>query len=322
MRTSWREHKTSWIASSTRTTVTWAPSWCDHLRDLLHVEDGVGASGLLRPHRRHRARGGAQGQHWRSDLDAAVHGAVACPDRAQPAGADREAFARLPRQVEVPLAAVVAVQRLDIHASHGARNDGIRATLPSRLIASVPAVRAKNEPCRSSQGLLRTKASSTGSPASAWLAAQRAAMSPPVEWPLTMTRSMAVARAGYGRALRRARRSTQRGRGRSSASGEGAGTARTCAGRERRSRSQDRRRSRPSPSGRSSRRTRGRAGPRHGRQPSSAARLTRVATTPPSESSGSSIVSWVYGAPSRSVSVTSPVCPIADACQPGGGPAV
>ena len=163
-RTSLREQSTSWIASVDPDHRDVTAELVRPLGDLLDVEHGVAAGRLLGPRLRHRADGRAQREHGGADVDAAVHRAVSDPDRAQPAGADREALrgfharskSHSPRRSRCKVSAYTPV------TVRGTTAYGRR--WPSWLIASVPAVRRKNEPCRSSHGLLSTNASATGRP--------------------------------------------------------------------------------------------------------------------------------------------------------------
>ena len=163
----------------------------------------------------------------------------------------------------------------------------------SRVTTGVSAWRTSAGPCRSNHGALSTipRASTRRvvRPQRHGQAAGRVAAEHDVR--------VAARRSAPTR--RPARGSSRAGRRCSSGSGGAAASGRTCAGRGRRSRSPARSTTRRTPSGRSSRRSRGRAAPpRVVRRP--AGRRTRVATTGPSSSSGSSIVSAVYGDPRTS----------------------
>ena len=63
-------------------------------------------------------------------------------------------------------------------------------------MASVPAVRRKSEPCRSSQGLLSTIPSTTGRPSAYRSAAHSAVIKPPVECALISDPVVAVLAPG------------------------------------------------------------------------------------------------------------------------------
>jgi hypothetical protein len=90
--------------------------------DLLDVEHDVGAEDVRVGHRRRTARaGGGQHEHRRRDPQSGGDPRLTGPYGAKPAGVHRPRPQRLPGQVEVPLALVLAVQAAGVEAGHPAR---------------------------------------------------------------------------------------------------------------------------------------------------------------------------------------------------------
>ena len=101
--------------------------------DLADVEHDVGAVDVLAHLLGQGRAAGGEDQHGAAERQAAVQPGVALPDRAQPAGVDGERLDRLPQQVEVPLAVVVAVQAARVEPGDVALDLALRLAEPELL---------------------------------------------------------------------------------------------------------------------------------------------------------------------------------------------
>ena len=257
------EHHVVPGARRSTTKVTCRPDGRRPAPDLLDVEHDVVAVHVLATSRlgaaaaRPRTAPGPGTRH----VEAAVQLGVAAADGAQPAEVDRERLHRLPRQVEVPLALVVAVQALGVEAVDVARDLAHRLPeRPTPRIATVPTRAHPERALHVEPGRVehqRRPARPAGG-----ASAHSDAISPPVEWAASTTWSWPSRSTIRCQAASMSSKYSREVGRRSSGSGARAATGRTCAGRGRRSRSRGRPTTRRTRSGRSSRRSRARRAPR------------------------------------------------------------
>src|SRR4051794_2516560 len=101
--------------------------------DLLHVEDDVGGVDVLAELGRSRGPRARQHERGKGEIEAAMQGGLTASDGGQPPGVRRPRLDRLPGQVEVPLALVVAVQGAGVEPGDGPRDDPHRLPLRDLL---------------------------------------------------------------------------------------------------------------------------------------------------------------------------------------------